>query len=40
MPALALIFTMGISNPHLREKFLEIENCTLESTTEATCIKA
>ena len=28
--ALALVFTMGINDVSLREKFLEIENCTLE----------
>ncbi|VDD92643.1 unnamed protein product [Enterobius vermicularis] len=51
VPALALVFTVGINDPQLREKFLEIENCTLEQalaiaqkkeqiTTEATRIKA
>ena len=30
VPVLALVFTMGINDPQLREKFLEIENCTLE----------
>ena len=50
VPAFALVFTMGINDPQLREKFLEIEYCTLEqalaiaqkkeqTTTEATHIK-
>ena len=51
VPALALVFTISINDPQLCEKFLEIENCTLEQalaiaqkkkqiTTEATRIKA
>ena len=50
VPALALVFTMDINDPQLHEKFLEIENCTLEQalaiaqkkeqiTTEAIRIK-
>ena len=31
--ALALVFTMGINNVSLREKFLEIEKCILEQAS-------
>ena len=29
-PALALVFTMGINDPHVRAKFLKVEDCTLD----------